>query len=371
MSLGKDLASIRKEQGLTLEEIQSSIKIPLHILKSIENDSIFDHPEHNQTYIRSFIRSYAKALKIEDKDIVDALDSYEAGIYNHDLLESPDSDAEPVTEEPTLINEGSDEPEFDLTKVTPPEIKEKEQKAAPNVENVNWADMGKRFSLQDSGSKVKVVVGGIFIFIVILFGFGYYFWDDIGGWFDFSDPEIVSNTQGTTPPPILDEQEEEPETTNESESGVPTQLPETPPTQNTPEEVDSQNNPITGFQTEAITQLGDTLTAIVYAAYDKLEPVRVTSDFNGRTNPFWMEQGQAFKFDFRDSLLVRGQYSRMLLLFNGHVIENPTNEYFDPELNSVLLTRSALESSNYLDPAPAEFPYDVQLPDSVVYRIRY
>ena len=74
MSLGKDLATIRKGLGLTLEEIQNAIKIPTHILKSIEDDSIYDSEEHNTTYIRSFIRSYARGLKIDDDKVVAALE---------------------------------------------------------------------------------------------------------------------------------------------------------------------------------------------------------------------------------------------------------------------------------------------------------
>ncbi|MGB0347479.1 MAG: helix-turn-helix domain-containing protein, partial [Balneolaceae bacterium] len=45
MSLGKDLAAVRNKLGLSLEEIQSQIKIPAHVLKSIENDSIFNELE--------------------------------------------------------------------------------------------------------------------------------------------------------------------------------------------------------------------------------------------------------------------------------------------------------------------------------------
>ncbi|HBQ61517.1 MAG TPA: DUF4115 domain-containing protein, partial [Balneolaceae bacterium] len=74
MSLGKDLASIRKSKNLTLEDVQNAIKIPHDILDSIEDDSIFSDPNRNKTYLRSFVRSYAKLLKIDDEDIVEALD---------------------------------------------------------------------------------------------------------------------------------------------------------------------------------------------------------------------------------------------------------------------------------------------------------
>jgi cytoskeletal protein RodZ len=372
MSLGKDLASIRKEQGLTLEEIQSSIKIPMLTLKSIENGSIFDSTEHNHTYIRSFIRSYAKALKIDDKDIVDALDAHEAGIYNHDLLEGSVDEPEPISEEPTLINEESEESDFDLSQTTPPDINNTTPEKAPSVENVNWADMGKKFSLQDSGSKAKLAVGIIIVLIIALFIAGYFYWDNVTEWFDFSEPETVENSSPNVTPPILEN--DDPVTTpvdNETTTNddVPGQM--SPVQRPQPEAVEGTPRTPVSFDTENLDELRDTLTVVVYAAFDKLEPVRVTSDLNWRTNPFWMEQGQAFKFDFKDTLLVRGQYSRMLLMFNGHVIENPTNSYFNTDFNSVMLTRSDLQTSSFMEPAPTELPNDVTLPDSIVYRIQY
>lgn len=84
MSLGKDLAAKRKQLGLTLEEIQGQIKIPTHIIASIEDDSIFEQIETNKTYTE-VVRSYAKALGIHDQAIVDALDSIEAGLYTRAL----------------------------------------------------------------------------------------------------------------------------------------------------------------------------------------------------------------------------------------------------------------------------------------------
>ncbi|HBQ61515.1 MAG TPA: hypothetical protein DD671_18375, partial [Balneolaceae bacterium] len=102
-----------------------------------------------------------------------------------------------------------------------------------------------------------------------------------------------------------------------------------------------------------------------------LEPVRVTSDLNWRTNPFWMEEGEAYNFDFSDTLLVRGQYSRLLLLFNGHVIENPRQNNFSSSFNSILLTREVLDQPRYLAPPPEEFPLEIGAPDSTIYRIRY
>ncbi len=350
MSLGKDLASIRKELGLSLEEIQSSIKIPIHILKSIENDSIFDSLEHNNTYIRSFIRSYARALKLNDDDMVKALDEVEAGTYQDNLnetdIERKSSDAE--------LRKPKKETPFSLDDVSPPEIEHAPVKEKPDVESVNWADLGKSFTSQEQSSKNWILFLVVF-FIAVLAVTGFFFRAEIIGLFDFSDTQIVEPVENTFPTPL-------PENTDPVDS-LASSVP-TPPVQN---EAPAINNT---SQTQSNSTLGEMLTVAVYAAFDKLEPVRVTSDVNWRTNPFWMEQGEAYKFDFNDSLVVRGQYSRMLLLFNGHVIENSTS-FYDPEFDSIVLTRSGLNNSKYLTPAPSEFPYDVGAPDSLVYKVNY
>ena len=352
MSLGNDLASIRRELGLSLEEIQSAIKIPTHTLKSIENGTIFDSDEHNTTYIRSFVRSYAKALKLNDDLVVAALDANEKGEYSGQLLGEDVPDA--LLDE--IDNDDESDEHFDLSDVSPPPIEESPKKPKPTVENVNWADMGHKFTLNQTSSKVWVMLA-IIVFVIGLGGTGIYFMDEIGELFAGSDTPAIEDASGNDSDSPLVEGNSTSEDPNAGDTGS-ALVPEPPVLQ--PEETAT-----------VLDQLGDTLTVILYAAFDRLEPVRVTSDLNWRTNPFWMEQGEAYNFDFRDTLLVRGQYTRMLLLFNGHVIEAPRQNYYSSEFNSVMLTRNIFNSPEYMGAAPEEFPYDVGAPDSTVYRINY
>lgn len=356
MSLGKDLASIRKSQNLSLEDIQNAIKIPLNTLKSIENDSIFSDATKNKTYVRSFVRSYAKVLKIDDEEIVEALDEVEEGTYSGGLISDS---AEEITEtefnlEPrdTLPSEGHEEetPTFQEAKPEP----KKPKRTPPPLEedSINWADMGRKFTTVSKNSRVW-----LFVLILVIVGSlgttGYLFWDDIGTYFQ-SDPvanEPVSNDQNATPPVPID-----------SSALAENDDLQTGETTNNTNEQETPSGPI---------ELGDTLTVSLYAAYGQLEPIRVTSDLNWRTNPFWMEQGESYYFDFNDTLLVRGQYSRMLLLFNGHVIENPRQNYFNSAFNSIMITRDILDQPRYLAAPPSEFPLSVGPPDSTIYRIRF
>lgn len=363
MSLGKDLASIRKSKNLTLEDVQNAIKIPVDTLNSIEDDSIFSEPNRNKTYIRSFVRSYAKLLKIDDKDIVRALDEMEAGTYSGNLFpESQESEEKqsditaPVEEVSPKKPDPDDQPSKNIQKPAPkPETPKKTENDTPEVNSVNWADMGRRFTTAGKSSKVWLIIV-LFVIIGAIGGGSYFFWDDIGALFSSSEPEMtqesLDNDQGIPIPPT---------TADSSDTEIPA-------LENEPEE-QAESEPETQSQ-QPIT-LGDTLTVAVYAAYGQLEPVRVTSDLNWRTNPFWMEEGESYYFDFSDTLLVRGQYSRFLLLFNGHVIENPRQNNFSPSFNSIMLTREVLDQPQYLAPPPAQFPLEVGPPDSTVYRIRF
>lgn len=346
MSLGKDLATIRQELGLSLEEIQSSIKIPLLTLKSIENDSIFVSTEHNTIYIRSFIRSYARALKLNDTDIVKALDDVEAGIYENDLI-AADVDRKITEAEERIPKE---EIPFSLNDVAPPEIRHAPVKTKPDVESVNWADLGKTFTSEAQTQKNWHLFITIFVIVAFLIT-GFFFRHEIINFFNGSETQISEPVTNTFPTPLLDN-------SNDEDSRVNSTIPPV-----------SNESAIISTPSESPNNFENILTVSVYAAFDKLEPVRVTSDLNWRINPFWMEQGEAYNFDFNDTLLVRGQYTRMLLLFNGHVIENPAQQYFDLDFDSIVLTRSILNDSKYLATPPTEFPYQIGAPDSLVYKV--
>jgi len=360
MSLGKDLATIRKSQNLSLEDIQNAIKIPLDTIKNIESGSIFDDQTTNKTYVRSFIRSYAKVLKLNDDDVVQALDEMEAGTYSGSLVAGSDPPKNYTTTSEVQFQEedlsDSDPAAFETVRSTsapePPKKPTQPQKPSqvPEINSINWADMGRKFTTAGKSSKVWIGFS-FFIVFVLIAGSAYIFWNDITSVFE--QPSVAqqetsnpSSGQETIIPAPLDSTIAG-ERGSESDSDVQNLI---------------SNEPIT---------LGDTLTLSVYAAYGQLEPVRVTSDYNWRTNPFWMEEGEAHYFDFRDTLLIRGQYSRMLLLFNGHVIENPRQNYFDTAFNSIMITRSVLNQPKYLAPPPREFPLEIGPPDSTVYRIRY
>ncbi|WP_461368255.1 helix-turn-helix domain-containing protein [Candidatus Darwinibacter acetoxidans] len=65
LEVGKLLEKARLEQGLTIEEMSERTKIRPQFLQAIEEEQLHLLPD--QAYVRPFIRTYAKALGVEDQ----------------------------------------------------------------------------------------------------------------------------------------------------------------------------------------------------------------------------------------------------------------------------------------------------------------
>jgi len=351
-SLGNDLFSIRKKLDLSIEDIKQKTKIPTHILKAIEDDTIFSEMEANSTYIRSYVRSYAKVLKIKHKRIVKALDQIEKGTYKGMLADESDisneesqsssslSEKETIPEsdksarpskEPSAPAEKSER--SDRKSVSPPVTK------TPSINSVDWADMGKKFNPIPTGSRLwtgavlLMLAAAIVLFVI---GYQYYFAED--------DPsEDLSQT----------------ETTRQAVNSDSLQLNLADPTGNDTE-------PQTGITPLPAESLPDTLVLTIYAAYEKLEPVRVYTDIMDSLNPYWIEQGHAYQFEFVNRVELRGQYSRMVLLLNGHILENIGEEFLNTETGMIEIRRSYFENDDRWLQEPPDLPVDgIPAPDSI------
>ena len=166
-ALHTDLLAIREKSGLTVSDINQKTKTPESVIHEIEKGSIFDKAEKQKTYIRSFIRTYAKAIGIKDEDMIRALDAQESGNYAGGLrkkylpetldvnpdLEDPDEIIPPTNdvakddEDFGLVKPGptstigsdeysSTDPSRQHNRVTPP---------TPKLESVDWAKYNDNF----------------------------------------------------------------------------------------------------------------------------------------------------------------------------------------------------------------------------------
>jgi curved DNA-binding protein CbpA len=66
---GDDLKQLRKAVGVKIKEIQNITKISTSVLKAIEENRFEELPP--DTYLKSFLRSYAKILQIDPQKIID------------------------------------------------------------------------------------------------------------------------------------------------------------------------------------------------------------------------------------------------------------------------------------------------------------
>lgn len=343
-SLGKDLATIRKQRQMTLEDVHNATKIPPHILEAIEDDTIFTEFTENKTYIRSYVRSYGKAVKLDDERVVEALNKVESGSYDGDLLREEDVDKTAV-EQPMSTRQPepeSQEPD-DMVHDHAPDLSEEEEKAddhsgtegtppPPSVDSVDWADMGRKFTPLQTKSRMWI---GIVVIIMIVAAVVFF-------WIYQNNPNLLSSSQLT------------PETTqNLSQPGVvpdslQLNLSNTDDTGESSFNTDTDNATVTPDGT-----LPDTLGLLIYAAYGKLEPVRVYTDVMEGLNPYWIEEGEAFRFEFVNIIRIRGQYSRMELLVNGHPIRNFRQRFYDPDTSMVVIERTVFEDDDrWLQPPP-------------------
>lgn len=85
---GSDLKKLRELKGISIAEISAESRINIKFLQNIEN-GIFDfQPE---TYIRSFIKAYARALNENENQILNDYDKAKSGFYARRKFSSEDN----------------------------------------------------------------------------------------------------------------------------------------------------------------------------------------------------------------------------------------------------------------------------------------
>ena len=509
MALGKDLAEIREELGVDTDEIQGLTKLSYEIIAEIESDAIFNSEIYNDAYIRNFVRSYARGLKIKEAVILRALDAMEKGSYDHgifkdagapnptdpfgreerkrnleeesapkkapirtelnydaktkvdatnkaladaeakEILDQSNSDnkqtkeankvdSEEVghSEQPPRTNSESkttkqsavestkksahtsdgeetnatEEPETKVDSTNHSEDLSKKAKETPipekkpsgkpptsstkTADKVNWAQMGKRFNAQQESKSNVVLITILAVITVSLLLFGFLYRSTISSWFaGFSEAPSENTTEVTDPNSdnviIADslsgnnlsgnsarssQDSEITGTTNRDEQQSPnseTNESETSQREAAVELAQAETAPLDSIALRNLAQFPDTLQIVIYAAYDKLDPVRVGSDLRESVFPLWMEQGEAYYFDFNEEITIRGQFSRMLILFNNTVIEAPLERFSGVQENTVRLTRERLAAAEFEAKPDLILPDGVSEPDSIVYTIDF
>ena len=490
MALGKDLAEIREELGVDINVIQGRTKLSLEIISKIESDAIFNSEIYNDAYKRNFVRSYARALKIKETTILQALDAMEEGTYDNSIFKEigasnptdsfsktegrhhleedstpkkalirtelnydaktkieatkktlTNSETKEVIDLPTTTNKAT-EPlsSTDSKKINPsdnPQTSESttekskisaslsnQEKPSPtdnaesdidssdysenlsnnpkkgpktknqrsvnrtaspteSSDNVNWAQMGKQFSKQQDSKSSVVFITVLAVITVSLLLFGFLYRSSISSWFtDFFDSnsviteEITNLNSGSNITAdsleggnLIDNPDN---STNSNQNSEISETSTKDENQNTSAILTTEETALLDSTTlQNLAQFPDTLQIVVYAAYDKLEPVRIGSDLRESVYPIWIEQGEAYYFDFNQEITIRGQLRRMLILFNNNVIEAPLERFAGVQANTVRLTRIRLAAAEFEEKQELVLPNGVTEPDTIIYAINF
>lgn len=369
-SIGNDLAAIRKHKGYSIQDVHEATRIPIHTIQTIEDGTIFTDSNEITTYVRSFVRTYGRAIKLSDSLLTEALDQEEVGEYDHKLLDPfpelsekaedekstssyKDEEKESTNEKPAGKTKGwrksrkkSKAPSFTFEEEKASSGSSKSAKSekpgSADVRNIDWSKIGSGGRKSRRSTPPVWLLSTILVIILIISG--YIIISQFGL---FSDNGLFKQDEQNLP-----ESEEMEEPVGMGNQDLPIELSDQSPGETSGEEL----NPA----------LEDTLFLTVYAAYERLDPVRVWSDLKRRIDPYWIEQGTALNFEFQDTIRVSGNYSNMLLFFNGNRIESFRSLYYNDQENAVELTRTQFTGNpQWATPVPFDLPDNVAEPDTV------
>ncbi len=420
--LSHDLVLIRKEMRLSKQNVFEKCRIPMETIDAIEDGSIFTGKTRNKTYQRSFLRSYAKAIRISENDIFQALNEQESAQYDGSLAEKylarngkPEEDAASSDPEKASASDPGEESQIDPEKDSKNSIPKSPGKKtagdiksggsisntaqgtspfAPNpvsgnlksgqpvskektLEEVEWEDksLKKPLSTSTSGfassesyksdipsqklppppdlatvdwaTKVKDaiyrpqrnrllwVIVAIILALALATASIIWYWqrEDI-------QVSVVPLTEQADPSETGDPTASTDDEPASGEILPPPELAVSDPEQESAET--SADDPAIALSLDEIaarvlegTVNDDTLFVIAYALHGNLEPIRIYSDVftnddaTTTLRPYWVEHQQAMRFEFVDEIVFQGTLSRLVLIFNGHVIDDFNDLYQD------------------------------------------
>ena len=93
MTVGEELKAARARMGMSLSDLAAETRVPMRHLESIERSEFSALPGH--TYTVGFVRSYARALGLDDIAMVNALRA-ELSSGGHERYEAPLQNYEPT-----------------------------------------------------------------------------------------------------------------------------------------------------------------------------------------------------------------------------------------------------------------------------------
>ncbi len=324
-SLGNDLAVLRKRRDFSIEDVHEITKIPAQIIRSIENDSIQDRMDMNTTYVRNYIRSYARAIGIDESKIVKALNKVQQNNYNGELLgedkPSPNPADDDISDDDSVDNSQQEER---TESAQDDKAGRGERNAASSPQNRSqeewdWVEVGRNAPPRSSSQRKTFSMIILLIILLAAAFLTYYFLYHAG-----ASPNSQT-TMNNIEQPAAPQSNASPDTPNGNQAA---------------------NDSTMRQSGQAFASLPDTLTLTVYAVNGKLNPIRIYTDLTGKYNPYWVKQGDSLQVRFTDTVRVQAvnQYNHLQLQFRGRLIPNAHEKYYDKEAKAIKLTRSIFKN---------------------------
>ena len=357
----RDMRRIREAHHLTVGDLHDETKIPQTLIQAFEETGLFDHPQFNRVYLRSFVRTYANVVGVDAEEALDALEDALAGSYAGSLAASyledepeevPAEETEPSEEETAAEAQDTDEPprkpaeqeteereppivsttseaaasyeetgpeeeeededvDEDWAAQSPPSAKPTGAGAAATSAAAGSAAAGSRAESKGTGTSRRredrdaggmdrrwILAGGMIIIVAVVV------------W-------ILISVLGDSQP----------------QANEPVAAADTAQARDTTQVQESAAQPVN------IPAVGDTMDVRIIAAQGKVDPIRVTVDGDLR-RPYWIEQGDSMAFDPTNRIVIEELLDNINLKIEG--IEYPTSRR-DPQ-GRIVITRDTLQS---------------------------
>lgn len=114
-NFAEDLKALRESKNITLEEIAAQTRVRISIFEKLESGDFSFQPP---TYIRAFIKQYAKAIDEEPELILKDYDDARAGKYKKKFTEEKNPLPEKAEPKDETINDTSEKVELETTEKT-------------------------------------------------------------------------------------------------------------------------------------------------------------------------------------------------------------------------------------------------------------
>lgn len=245
---------------------------------------------------------------------------------------------------------------------------------SPDVAGVDWASKVKQAVYRPQRNRLLWVILATLLALALALASIVWYWQS-----NEAEPgtsPAVDRGASVAPSPDPDLQPAPDATDPVAQDAITAEEPEVeeevvPPVERTPltrEEIISQIS--------AASTTGDTLFVYAYALHGNLEPIRVQSDIFGEgalqnlaSRPYWVEHYQAMQFDFLDEIVFQGNLARMVLVINGHVIEDFSNFFIDG--SRISISRESLMDNGTFEIAETDPFTTLDPPRSLVERPRF